>query len=46
MNEKYLMYAKLEIIDNSIMDETVAHITQILRERHHLTEQEAADFIF
>jgi len=44
MNEKHLMFAKLKILDTKKMDETVLKITDILRERHHLTAQEADDF--
>lgn len=44
MNEKHLMFAKLKIIDTNKMEETVAQINDVLRERHYLTAQEAADF--
>lgn len=44
MNVEHLMFAKLSIIDTKKMDETVSKITDILRERHHLTAQDVDDF--
>jgi len=44
MNEDHLMFAKLKIIDAKKMDQTVTEITEILRERHHITDQEPDDF--
>lgn len=44
MNENYLMFAKLKIIDPKKMNETVAEITNILQERHHITAREPDDF--
>lgn len=44
MNENHLMFAKLKIIDPKKMNETVAEITNILQERHHITAREPDDF--
>jgi putative ABC transport system permease protein len=44
MNVDYIMGAKLKLADKSQMDETAAQITQILRERHHISSGEPDDF--
>jgi putative ABC transport system permease protein len=45
MNVDYIMAAKLQLADKSGMVETAAQIRQILRERHHITTDEPADFM-
>lgn len=44
MNVDYIMSASLMIDDVEQMDEIVFSITDILRERHHLSENETNDF--
>jgi putative ABC transport system permease protein len=44
MNVDYIMTAKLQLADQSKMEETAAQISQILRERHHITADEPDDF--
>lgn len=44
MNVDYIMAVKLLVQDKSKMDQTVNHITQILRERHGINENETDDF--
>lgn len=44
MNVDYIMSASLMVEDVDNMDETVFAITDILRERHHLSENETNDF--
>jgi len=44
MNVDYILMAKVILSDENRMDEAVSGITAILKERHHLTENEGNDF--
>ena len=44
MNVDYIMSAKIQLNDMGKIDETVEQITELLRERHHLTGSEPNDF--
>ena len=44
MNVDYIMSAKIQLSDMGKMNETVELVTEILREKHHLAENEPNDF--
>jgi len=44
MNVNFIMFAKIQVKNLDQMAETVAQIRSILRERHHLNENEPDDF--